>query len=127
MGRFSVQQRSKHGGQRLHARLFSLVFLPTSRDNAEIDCAKGGEARGLTRDFRTFIVLPAQLISISLEIKVLSRSNSEIPWRKGRLLVKDTWGQSLCDMTHDKGTNRINLPMTVQWDCLCYAFIHVNI
>lgn len=37
MGRLGLVQRSKHAGQQLHARLLSLVFVPTSRFNAEID------------------------------------------------------------------------------------------
>lgn len=37
MGRLGLFQRSKHGGQQLHARLLSLVFLPASRLDAEIE------------------------------------------------------------------------------------------
>lgn len=37
MGRLGLFQRSKHDGQQLHARLLSLVFIPASRLDAEIE------------------------------------------------------------------------------------------
>lgn len=48
LGRLGLFQRSKHADQQLHAGLLSLVLVPTSRFNAEIDWwgDKAGELSG---------------------------------------------------------------------------------
>ena len=122
MGRLGLFQRSKHAGQQLHARVLSLVFLPTSRFDAEIDW-RGRRLSELTRGLR---------ITYQRSLHFVSAQRLDAEEEKGAplplfSLLKDKPQPSLGAMTQTTGLTIFLAYMAVQWARICYAFIHVNV